>query len=44
MKDKSPTVNMEVDASNKLVPLAPAINYELSVGINQNEDGTFNTV
>jgi hypothetical protein len=35
------TVNMEVDASNKLVPGAPSINYDVSVSITQKKDGTF---
>lgn len=41
MKDGTATVNMEVDASNKLVDGAPAINYEVGVTVTQNEDGSF---
>jgi hypothetical protein len=35
-------VNMEIDASNKLQPLAPAINYDVSVSITPQENGNFN--
>ena len=42
MSEGSTTVNMEVDASNKLVTGAPAINYDVGITITQNEDGTFN--
>jgi len=41
MDGNSATVNMEVDASNKLVSGAPAINYDVGVTITQNEDGSF---
>ena len=35
------TVNMKVDAANKLVVGAPAINYDMGVTITQNEDSSF---
>jgi RHS repeat-associated protein len=41
MNGNAATVNMEVDASNKLVDVAPAINYEVGVTITQGEDGSF---
>jgi hypothetical protein len=41
MNGNSATVNMQVDASNKLVSIAPAINYDVNITITQNEDGTF---
>lgn len=41
MENGTATVNMEVDASNKLVNGAPAINYEVGVTITQGEDGSF---
>jgi RHS repeat-associated protein len=37
----STTVNMQVEASNKLAP-APAINYDVSITITQQEDGSVN--
>lgn len=42
MAEGSTTINMEVDASNKLITGAPAINYDVGVTITQDEDGTFN--
>ncbi|MEP5428739.1 MAG: DUF3238 domain-containing protein, partial [Flavobacteriaceae bacterium] len=41
MDGNTSTVNMEVDASNKLVDGAPSINYEVGVTITQNKDGSF---
>ena len=41
MNGNSATVNLEVDASNKLVFGAPSIDYKVSITITQNEDGTF---
>src|SRR5690606_8258149 len=41
MDGNTATVNMEVDASNKLVDGAPAINYDVGVTITQGEDGSF---
>jgi RHS repeat-associated protein len=41
MKDGTTTVNMEVDASNKLVSGAPAINYKVGVTITEGENGSF---
>jgi len=41
MDGNTSTVNMEVDASNKLVDRAPSINYDVGVTITQNEDGSF---
>ena len=41
MENGSTTVNMQVDASNKLVP-APAINYDVNITISEQGDGTFN--
>jgi RHS repeat-associated protein len=35
------TIDLEVNASNKLVSVAPAINYEIGITITQNEDGSF---
>ncbi len=40
-KGNSTTINMQVDASNSLVP-APAINYDVSITISQQEDGSVN--
>ena len=37
----STTIGMEVDASNKLVTGAPAINYDVNVTITETGDGTF---
>jgi len=39
-KGNSTTVNMQVDASNKLVTGAPSIDYDVSVTITQQEDGS----
>jgi RHS repeat-associated protein len=41
MDGNTAKINMEVDASNKLVDVAPAINYEVGVTITQGEDGSF---
>ncbi len=41
-KGNSTTINMKVDASNKLVMGAPAINYDVSITISQQEDGSVN--
>jgi RHS repeat-associated protein len=40
-KGNSTTVNMQVDATNKLVP-APEINYNVDITITQQEDGSVN--
>lgn len=42
MKDGSTTIHMEIDASNKLVSGAPAINYDVNVTVTQQENGSFN--
>lgn len=42
MKDGSTTINMQVDASNKLVSGAPAINYDVDVTVTDQGDGNFN--
>jgi hypothetical protein len=41
MDGNTSTVNMEVDASNKVFSGAPAINYDVGVTITQNKDGSF---
>ena len=41
MDNKSTTIGMEVDAGNKLVTGAPAINYEVSISITETKGGTF---
>jgi len=41
MKDKTTTIGMEVNASNKLVIAAPAINYDVNITITETEKGTF---
>ncbi|WP_051190339.1 DUF6443 domain-containing protein [Kaistella palustris] len=42
MKKGSTTIHMEVDASNKLVDGAPAINYDVNVTLTQQNNGSFN--
>ncbi|WP_395092544.1 DUF3238 domain-containing protein [Vaginella massiliensis] len=41
MDNESTTVNMQVDASNKLVTGVPAINYDVNVTITETGNGTF---
>jgi hypothetical protein len=40
MKDGSTTINMQVDASNKLVDGAPSINYDLNITLTQQKNGS----
>jgi RHS repeat-associated protein len=40
MKDGSTTVNMKVDASNKLVDGAPSINYDVNITLTQQKNGS----
>jgi RHS repeat-associated protein len=42
MKDGTTTVNMQVDASNKLNSVAPAINYDVNITITPQDNGSFN--
>jgi Protein of unknown function (DUF3238) len=41
MENKSTTVNMQIDATNKLVAGAPAINYDVNISISQQGNNTF---
>lgn len=41
-KPKSAVIDFETDASNKLVPGAPAINADINLTITPNKDGSFN--
>jgi RHS repeat-associated protein len=41
-KGNSTTINMQVDASNQLVPGAPPINYDVNITISQQQDGSVN--
>ncbi len=40
-KGNSTTINMQIDATNKLAP-APAINYDVNITIDQQSDGSVN--
>ena len=41
-KGNSTTINMQVDASNKLVPGAPSINYDVNITVTPQSDGSVN--
>ena len=41
LENKSTTVNMKIDAPNKLVSLSPAINYDVNITITEQSNKTF---
>ena len=42
MEDKSTTINMQINASNKLVSGAPSINYDVNIKLTQEGENNFN--